>query len=265
MRIRVDHRTVYSYDRAAADIVQRLRLTPRPHDTQAVRFWRVEVDVDAMIRTGSDPFGNVVHMVYPEHPVDRLTIRVVGEADVIDSAGIVRNAPEPLPPTAYLRSTALTAPSDAILALAADVGGSDLLDGLHRLMLRIGRDMRFDAHATHTGTRAADAWDAGEGVCQDFAHIFIAAARRLGAPARYVSGHLARAGEQEAAHAWAEAYVPYLGWVAFDPTNGVCATDQHLRVATGLDYLDAAPVRGARRGGGTERMTVAVVAAAQQQ
>jgi transglutaminase-like putative cysteine protease len=96
-------------------------------------------------------------------------------------------------------------------------------------------------------------------VCQDLAHIFLATARRLGVPARYVSGHLVRADglcEQEAGHAWAVALVPGLGWVGFDPANGICPTDAYVRVAVGLDYLDAAPVRGARQGGGEETMDV---------
>src|SRR5262249_60583923 len=87
------------------------------------------------------------------------------------------------------------------------------------------------------------------GVCQDLTHIFIAAARAIGFPARYVSGYLHRADgvvHQEAGHAWAEAHVSGLGWVAFDPANGICATDAHIRVAAGLDYLGAAPVRGTR-------------------
>jgi transglutaminase-like putative cysteine protease len=77
-----------------------------------------------------------------------------------------------------------------------------------------------------------------------------------------VSGHLARDEAQEAAHAWAEAYVPEIGWVGFDPANGISPTDHYLRVAIGLDYLDAAPIRGARRGGGAESLTVSVDAAA---
>ena len=84
-------------------------------------------------------------------------------------------------------------------------------------------------------------------MCQDFTHIFIAAARSLGIPARYVGGYFHRDDgviEQDAGHAWAEAFVPELGWVGFDPANGICATDAHVRVAVGLDYLGAAPVRG---------------------
>ena len=116
----------------------------------------------------------------------------------------------------------------------------------------------------------------GHGVCQDFAHVFIAAARHLGHPARYVGGYLFQpalshwqsqgsAGQtqstdaQDAGHAWAEALVPHLGWVGFDPANGISPTDAYVRVAVGLDYLGAAPVRGTRYGGGGESLAVKVI------
>jgi transglutaminase-like putative cysteine protease len=108
---------------------------------------------------------------------------------------------------------------------------------------------------------AADAFDLGHGVCQDFTHIFVAVSRAMAVPARYVSGHLFRRDGieiQEAAHAWAEAWVDDLGWVAFDPTNGISTDDAYVRVACGLDYRDAAPMSGARSGGGSEALSVEV-------
>jgi transglutaminase-like putative cysteine protease len=117
----------------------------------------------------------------------------------------------------------------------------------------------FDKAATTSTATAAQPFALKKAVCQDLSHINIAASRRMANPARYVSGHLVRADEdidQEAAHAWAEAFVPDLGWVAFDPTNDLCATDAYVRVAVGLDYLGAAPVRGSRYGGGEERLDV---------
>lgn len=111
-------------------------------------------------------------------------------------------------------------------------------------------------------TTAGEAFALKRGACQDFTHIFLAMVRHLGIPARYVSGYFCRADgvtEQDAGHAWAEAHVPDLGWVAFDPTNGISTTDQHLRVAVGLDYLSAAPVRGAQSGGSGEALSVRIL------
>lgn len=128
-------------------------------------------------------------------------------------------------------------------------------------MTQISEHMTFDEDPTNSGTSAAEAFTLKRGVCQDYAHIFIACARTGGVPARFVSGHFLRSDgtvHQEAGHAWAEAYVDGLGWVGFDPANSICTTDAHVRVAIGLDYLGAAPVRGTRYGGGAETLSVEV-------
>ena len=142
-----------------------------------------------------------------------------------------------------------------------DQTGGDPLGFLHALMLHINDHMTFDTDPTHAGTSAADAFALRRGVCQDYAHIFIACARSAGVPARYVSGHLLRSDgivAQDAGHAWAEAHVEKLGWVGFDTANAICTTEAHVRVAVGLDYLSAAPARGTRYGGGMETLEVAV-------
>lgn len=263
MHLTINHRTRYRYDGAAADVIQALRLTPNDHEGQHIRTWRIDADVDGCFRDSVDAFGNRVTMFYADRPVSEVTIGVTGEAEMTDTAGLVR-APEPLPPSIFLRSTPLTAPDPVIAALAGRFANATKLAALHGLCDALYADMRFEVGATDAKTTAASALASGHGVCQDFAHIFIAAARHLGVPARYVSGHLARTVQQEAAHAWAEALVPDIGWIAFDPTNGICATNSYLRVAVGLDYLDAAPIRGARRGGGGEQLSVTVDAEAAQ-
>jgi transglutaminase-like putative cysteine protease len=266
MQIKVFHRTTYSYEMPAHGVVQALRLTPDDHDSQHVAEWRVDVDVDGAYRESRDAFGNCVTMFYAERPATSLTVSVAGLVMTGETAGVVR-AREPLPPGTFLRHTSLTAPSPEIVELAERWANKPPLATLHHLCGGLYEAMRFDVDATQATTTAAEALASGHGVCQDYAHIFIAAARWLGLPARYVSGHLARAEhmQQDAAHAWAEALVPDLGWVAFDPANGRCADEAYVRVAIGLDYLDAAPIRGARRGGGIEQLSVAVHAGAAQQ
>ena len=181
-----------------------------------------------------------------------------------DTAGIVRGAIEPFPPSLYLRATPLTEADGPIADFAHETRAQadDTLPLLHVLLGRVHGEITYDTDPTHTTTTAVEAFKLKRGVCQDLTHIFIAAARRLDIPARYVGGYFHRADgvtQQDAGHAWAEAYVPTVGWIAFDPTNGICATDAHVRVAVGLDYLGAAPVRGARRGGGRESMAVKVL------
>lgn len=260
MRIRVQHATRYDYEHPAEGVVQALHVKPSDHDGQRVIHWRVDVDVDGLLRERRDAFGNVLHLFSADGPVTSLSIRISGEVEVGETAGLVRGAAEPLSTALFLRATDLTAADAALRDWTASTQAEDLLGRLHGLMRRLHAEMTFDTQATGVATTAAEAFARRRGVCQDYAHIFIAAARSLGAPARYVSGHLARTEDhaQDAAHAWAEAYVPDLGWVAFDPANGVCADESYLRVAVGLDYLDAAPMRGARRGGGAERLSVVV-------
>jgi len=262
MRIRIRHATSYTYDTPAYGVIQALRVSTSDHEGQLVLNWRVDVDVDGFLREGRDAFGNTLHIFYAEGAVNRLTVRVTGEVEVRETAGVVRGAPEPFPPGVFLRRTPLTDADAALADWAASLPTGDPLTRLHHLMEALGGRMTFHPGATQVDTSAAEAFAQGHGVCQDYAHIFIAAARRMGLPARYVSGHLCRpdGGEQDAAHAWAEAYIPELGWTGFDPVNAVCPDQTYLRVATGLDYLDAAPLRGARRGGGEEHLTVAVLA-----
>ncbi len=260
MRIRIDYTTAYDYSAAASSVVQLLRVQPRGGWDQHVARWRVDVDADGSLRTGTDVFGNATHLFTAAAPIRRLTLTVAGEVDTEDAHGSVRGFHEPLPPTMFLRSTALTTPDAALAAFAHDQPDANVLDTLHALNVAINARMVFDADATGTGTDAATAFGQGAGVCQDYTHIFCVAARARGVPARYVSGHYVRAEAQPAGHAWAEALVPDLGWVGFDPTNGISVTPAHVRVAVGLDYLDAAPVRGARRGGGAETMHVHVSA-----
>lgn len=260
MQLLIDHVTRYSYSEPAAGIVQLLKLTPRESDCQQIVSWRVDVEADGRLLPARDSHGNLCHRFYADRPVTDLVIHVTGMVITTDCAGIVRAAEDPLPPALYARPTGLTAAGPAIRALAEAHAGRDRLEQLHALMLDIRGRMAFEPGTTDVVTDAETAFRLGRGVCQDFAQIFVAAARSLGVPARYVSGHYAAPNhpEQEAAHAWAEAHVPGLGWVSFDPTHGVSGTEGHVRVAVGLDSLEAAPVRGSRRGGGTESLAVGV-------
>jgi transglutaminase-like putative cysteine protease len=272
MRIRISHLTSYRYETPASSVIQMLRLTPRNHDGQYVTRWRIDVSTDCRLDQHDDAFGNITHAFTAEGPLSELTILVEGEVETRDTQGVMRGTVERFPPSLYLRETALTSPDADIAGFAAasrDAAGGDVLKLLHRLLERLHEDMTYDPDPTHSATSAAEAFALKRGVCQDLTHIFIAASRSLGIPARYVGGYFHREDgvrEQDAGHAWAEAFVPELGWVAFDPANGICATDAYVRVAVGLDYLGAAPLRGTRYGGAGEVLSVKVrVAQAAQQ
>ena len=264
MRIRISHATTYRYDTPPTGVIQLLRLTPRNHDGQHVVAWRVDLSEDCLLHQHEDAFGNITHSFTAEGPFKELSVAVEGEVDTHDTQSVVRGAVERFPPGLFLRETALTQPDAAIIDFAdsARTGtGSDPLGLLHGLMTALNREITFDTDPTQSSTTAAEAFALRRGVCQDLTHIFIAAARQLGIPARYVGGHFYRIDgvtAQDAGHAWVEAYVEHLGWVGFDPTNGIGTTEAHVRVAIGLDYLGAAPVRGTRFGGSGETLKVAV-------
>ncbi len=267
MRIRISHTTIYRYDRPAAGVIQTLRLTPRNHDGQYVVGWRIDLSENCRLARHEDAFGNITHVFTADGPFSELHLTVDGEVETQDTGGVVAGTVERFPASLYLRETDLTHSDPAIAELARAAqrqAGGDPLQTMHALVRSLHAVMSFDTSPTGTTTTAAQAFALKRGVCQDLSHIFIAGARSLGIPARYVGGHFHRSDgvtDQEAGHAWAEAYVPDLGWVAFDPTNGISATEAHVRVAVGLDYLGAAPVRGSRQGGGVESMEVAVTVA----
>lgn len=264
MRIYVTHETRYRYDEPVTRVIQALRVTPRPHQGQHIVNWRIEVSQDCKLDAYEDSFGNFMHAFSADGPLDEFRVLVAGEVETQDTHGIVRGAVERFPPSLFLRETALTQPDHAILELARALGAShagDRLDLLHTLLRALHDDVTYDTDPTHPATTAAEAFSLRRGVCQDLAHIFIAAARSLAIPSRYVSGYLYRndgVTAQRAGHAWVESFIPDLGWVAFDPTHKICATDAYVRIAIGLDYLGAAPVRGARAGGDGETLMVAV-------
>ncbi|MGD9738478.1 MAG: transglutaminase N-terminal domain-containing protein [Bauldia sp.] len=263
MRLRITHETAYRYASPVSSVIQVLRVTPRGHSGQFVVDWRIELDRDVRLQPAMDAFGNVVHSFALTGPLDALKVTATGEVETEDSHGVVRGQIEKFPATMFLRDTRLTEADAAIRSFAdeavADAGG-DRLSMLHALNHALHGRMTFDTAPTDATTTATEAFADSVGVCQDYAHIFIAAARHLQIPARYVGGYLFQPGHevQEAGHGWVEAMVDDLGWVAFDPANGVSPTDAYVRVAVGLDYLGAAPVRGTRYGGTDEALKVTV-------
>jgi transglutaminase-like putative cysteine protease len=155
--------------------------------------------------------------------------------------------------TAYARKAAEG--HDSVLAIVRAVG------------LALHRDMRFDPKATTVDTPMLEAFERRRGVCQDFTHIMIACLRGIGIPAGYVSGFLRTIppkGEErlegaDAMHAWVRAWCgTEMGWVEFDPTNAILASDDHVVVARGRDYFDVAPVKGIMRTAGSQASTHAV-------
>jgi transglutaminase-like putative cysteine protease len=263
MRLRIAHSSVYRYDPPAAGVIQVLRLTPRNHEGQYVGRWRIDVVPDARLAAHEDAFGNITHVFTTDGPLEELRVEVDGEVETQNANGVVRGSVERFPPSLFLRDTALTQADGAICDFAQkirDASGGVALAELHGLLDRLFEDIAGGVATSPAPANAAEAFARKGGAPKDLAHIFIGAAHTLGIPARYVRGYFRadKSAEADTSHAWAEAFVPDLGWVGFDPSNGCCPTDGHVRVAIGLDSLGAAAVRGTRLGVGAETLAVAI-------
>ncbi|GGA85754.1 transglutaminase [Brucella endophytica] len=261
MLLTIRHTSRYRYDFPVPYAVQRLRLRPQTLAGQKVHNWQVDVDGAAPEVSYTDGFGNRVDLVRHDRNAQEIVITAQGQIETEDRAGVLGETGGFASLWLFHRRTPLTEPGESIKAMAADIPDSDdRLSLLHALMETIHERIAYVPGATNVGTIAESALQNGEGVCQDHAHVFLAAARLLDIPARYVSGYLMMEGveEQTASHAWAEAHVPGLGWVGFDAANCVCPNERYVRIACGLDYRDAAPVSGIRFGSAAEKLAVEI-------
>jgi transglutaminase-like putative cysteine protease len=265
MLLSVRHETNYCYEKAANLVSQLLRLTPRPHEGQAVLDWRVTRSDGAPVASFTDGLGNICGFVGRRGPIPAVSISVVGRVRTSDVGGRVRGALEPLPPGYYLRATEPTSPTVKVLAFAeAAIGKAKGRKALEALLAAVRERLAPAAASDQAEPSATAALDAGRGVPADYAHLFVAAARTAGAPARFVGGYLwrgpadARAGEDLfTLHSWAEVWTPDEGWLGFDPSRGETIGEGHIRVSVGLDYRQASPICGLWRGQGRESMTMA--------
>ena len=269
MRLTVRHSTVYRFDTPMRFVTQSHRLTPASNAGQQVIDWNVAADGAAFGASFVDGAGDAVTTMTVQGPVTEVEVVVAGTVETTDTAGILRNHREVVSPRVYLSETQAIHPNRALRELqAAALEGAPVgeLERAHRLSAAVADAIAYVPGATGAGTTAAEALELGRGVCQDMAHALIALAQSTGLPARYVTGYLLTGEEDfgEAAHAWAEIHIESLGWVGFDPANRCCPDPRYIRLASGRDARDAAPIRGVTRGGATEAMDVSVVVSAQQ-
>lgn len=253
MRLLVRHQTLYTYGAGASHAALLLKLMPRDHDGQQVVRWSVEVNDRPVTNFAPNGYGDMEALWVDHKHMDVLKIVASGLVVTRDRAGIVSGLPRHVEPAVYLRETPLTKADDAIRALVTVPEKEGGLARLHALSDCVRDQVTYRPGATHADSTAAEALAMRNGVCQDHAHIFISAARSAGIPARYVAGYMIANHDEEAlheTHGWAEAFVSGLGWVGFDPSNGVCLTPAYIRLASGLDAHDAAPVRGSVKAAG---------------
>ncbi|MDT8344965.1 MAG: transglutaminase family protein [Thermohalobaculum sp.] len=259
MRLTIEHRTRYTYAPPALNLHLRLKLFAPETASQSVKSWEVSVDGCPVAPLLTDAFGDAEALVALRRASEAVEIVAQGTVETADTAGVIGRLGTARPDVA-LRVTPLTRPDAAIEAMAREAAAAEgPLARMHRLSELVAEALDYRAGATDPATTAAQALAIGAGVCQDFAHVLIAAARAMGLPARYVVGYLH---DPEApvseTHAWAEAHVAGLGWVGFDPVHQVCPAEAYVRLASGFDAADAAPIRGTLAAGHEEEMEVAV-------
>jgi len=259
MRHLIRHVTHYRYTKPVNYTIQTLRLTPRPDGHQRALRW--QIDAPGSLHEQIDAYGNVTHLMTLTRPHDEIELRVVGQVEVDALAdGVLPADEDRLPVHAYCVNTALTRPDDAVMDFCRAALPRGLSEPGHAMALAeaICQAVKYEPGITDVTTAATEVLQMGHGVCQDHAHLFLACARGLGVPARYVSGYVYTADEHAASHAWADVWLHGRGWVSVDITNRQYASDCHCRLAVARDYDSASPVRGVRTGGGTESMAVKV-------
>ncbi|MFD1509104.1 transglutaminase family protein [Lacimonas salitolerans] len=266
MRLKIYHETRYRFENPVSYGLQQLRKTPKTNTQQRVLTWQTQVTGGRKELVFDDYHNNVIELISFDRGTTDLLVTSAGEVEMTDSHGIVGRHRGPAPLWLYQRETERTRARAGVRALVKQAGGDGDLDRLHSLLPLITQAVDYETGVSWPYWTAEDALEEGRGVCQDHAHIFIACARDMGFAARYVSGYLLMDDriEQEAMHAWAEAHVEGLGWVGFDVSNGISPDTRYVRVATGLDYSDAAPVSGTRVGGDAESLDVRIEVQAQQ-
>ena len=265
MKLEIVHGTRYHYTGPIAETVMEVRLQPMDGSGQRCVDFQLELSHGVEARSYIDGYGNRVHyfnLVRPHanlNVTSRSVVETGLEADAdVGEEGLVED---------FLRFRSPVKDVEGVRKLAArhpiaDTDSPEAAEAaLDELTLTISREFTYDRTVTTVYSAVDDVLALRAGVCQDFAHLFIAAARAMGVPARYVSGYIhdpSVTGHAVASHAWAEAWVPARGWIGFDATHPVRTTEHHVRLAVGRDYTDAAPTRGVYVGSATGTMTISV-------
>ncbi|HYM66833.1 MAG TPA: transglutaminase family protein [Patescibacteria group bacterium] len=264
MKLEIVHSTRYHYSGAIAETVMEVRLRPMDGAGQRCVDFTLELSSGIKPRTYIDGFGNHVHyfnLVRPHTSLSILSRSVVETgvgADSDPGDDLVQDFLRFRSPVNDIEGVRELARAHPIADPASAVSVEKALDELTRA---ISSDFVYDKTVTNVYSSVDDVLAVRAGVCQDFAHLFIAVARAMGVPARYVSGYIhipAEHGSTSASHAWAEAWVPGKGWIGYDATRPVRVSVNHVRLAVGRDYADAAPTRGIYVGSATGTMRVKV-------
>jgi transglutaminase-like putative cysteine protease len=264
MRLEVVHSTRFRYSGPIAETVMEVRLRPMDGGGQRCLDFELSASGGIQPRSYRDGYGNNVHYFNLVRPHSRLAVtsrsvvETGGEQESDHGEELVEDFLRFRPPVNDIEGVRELAGRHPVSERASSAEVESALD---ELTLTISREFTYDRAVTNVYSAVDDVLALKAGVCQDFAHLFIAVARAMGVPARYVSGYIHIPGEHGAAsasHAWAEAWVAGRGWIGYDATHPIRTGEHHVRVAVGRDYSDAAPTRGVYIGSATGTMDVKV-------
>ena len=267
MKLHVSHTTDYRYAAPLCYALQTLWLTPQSSPAQTVNFWSVGAPEKLFVQ--QDGFGNTVQSYsFVGKASDNVRWSLVSAAGVVDTHGVAEftDAPSLPHPYFFLRGTPLAEPHWTLAEfgrrfMAQSLDGVANLQALLALSQAVMGAISYKKNSTNVTTTALQAFEAGNGVCQDQAHVMVAICRSLGYPARYVSGYFYAANAPDlASHAWVDVCldVATRRWVSIDVTHACLTDERHIRLAIGGDYNACPPAKGVRQGGGEESMTVAI-------
>ena len=281
----ISHRTIYDYTAPVTVSHHAARVEPRRLAQQETQRFNLHIEPPpALQKTRTDYFGNQVcgFAIQAVHtrleitatslvlvvPVTQPALALSPPWEKVVELFSDPVSPEVVEPYQFVFDSPLlrVSPELADYARASFPPDIPLLTAVADLNRRIFKDFKYNPRATTVATPLEEVLEKRHGVCQDFAHLAIAALRSLGLPARYVSGYLRtrppegkkRLVGSDASHAWFSVYCPGMGWLDFDPTNNILPADEHITVAFGRDYTDVSPVTGVITGGGSHQVRVAV-------
>ena len=262
MLIRVEHTTSFTYAERISEAYTELRVRPLTGGGQQCTSFRIVTDPPGIrVRTYRDRLGNHVQHLEVLEDHDRISITAISEVSTAAVLSDSAAASSPLERRDYLAPTEYAPFAGGLLELAAAAEGegteTERANGVMRAMRSL---LVYERGATDVMTRADAALVLGRGVCQDFAHVMLAACRRAGIPSRYVSGYLydPQDDTEVETHAWVDVLDSQRGWVSIDPTHDREQTEAYVRVAVGRDYADVPPTRGVFKGAPEETLQVAV-------
>jgi transglutaminase-like putative cysteine protease len=269
MLLRIQHETKLRYSESVAETVFEVRMSPQSDDDQTNLGYRLRINPSAPVTSFRDGFGNRVDMFNIMTPYQELVIQTttlirthrrhgearLAEADLTGEGALGLEALEFLQPSTLVNHCPDL--DDFVAALPRPGSSKAMLGSVHQLMDAVRGRLKYEKKVTSAKTPLSEALALGRGVCQDFAHLFLGACRRIGLPARYVSGYVCGTGEL-ATHAWCQAWGGRAGWIDIDPTRGTFVDDNYVVTAVGRDFADVPPNRGVWKGQADEVITVAV-------